>query len=66
MYGQSSPSCRLCVDKVSDFNTLMAHSLYGKYSSSQNFYYSKEVHEIVDEALSSAYINYQDHHYYDN
>lgn len=62
---QHSP-CNLCAQKVQSFTTLINHSLYGKYSSSQNFYYGKEIDEILEEALSSAYINYQDFNYYDD
>lgn len=38
-----NPDCLMCSSEVSDFVTLVSHSLYGKYSSSQNFYYTKEV-----------------------
>lgn len=34
-------NCNLCLQNITNFSPLITQSLYGKYSSSQNFYYTK-------------------------
>lgn len=56
---QPQPECYLCDYQSSSFCELVAHSLFGKYSSTQNFYYTKEVNEILEEAITPAFVQFQ-------
>lgn len=44
----------------------MKSQLYNYYSSSQNYYYTKEINEIVEEAMTPANIKFEDDQYYDD
>ena len=56
----------MCDYPTESFTELVAHSLFGKYSSSQHFYYTKEINEILEEAISPAYVEFQENNYRDD
>lgn len=58
-------NCYLCSESIKSFAPLVAHSLYGKYSSSHNMYYNRQIDEILEETLTPMFINYQDYKFYD-
>lgn len=41
------------------FGPLLTKALYSKYSSSQNYYYSKDINDIINGATNSKVINYK-------
>ena len=51
---------------MSNHVTLIRSSLFNAYSSSQNYYYTKDLNDIVEEALSPANIRFEDDQYYDD
>lgn len=56
--------CVFCtkLEKIEDksFTPLLNKALYTKYSSSQNYYYSKDINDILDQETTQAVIKYKD------
>ena len=44
----------------------MWKQLYSVYSSSQNYYYTKEINEIIEESLTPCNIRFEDNQFYDD
>jgi len=47
------------------FNEMVTKALYSKYSSSQNYYYTKDINEILSDSRSSAVVRYTDFVHFD-
>ncbi|CAD8146044.1 unnamed protein product [Paramecium pentaurelia] len=46
--------------KVESYASLLNKALFAKYSSSQNYYYSKDINDIIDEESTPAVVFYRD------
>ena len=61
---RTSRDCLFCTDpknkKKLTVNILMKKALYTKYSSSQNYYYTKDINDIMADARTPAVIKYKD------
>ena len=49
-----SSACYFCQSNSDSSQLVVAHSLYGKYSFSENFYYTKDIDAIILEAVCPA------------
>jgi len=47
------------------FNDMVTKALYTKYSSSQNYYYTKDINEIMAESRTAAVILFKDNTHFD-
>ncbi|CAK70733.1 unnamed protein product (macronuclear) [Paramecium tetraurelia] len=50
----------------SNSNNIINHTLYHKYASSQNYYYTREINEILSKQRTSSVILFQDYLHYDD
>ncbi|CAK78707.1 unnamed protein product (macronuclear) [Paramecium tetraurelia] len=61
---QGQSSCVFCQKfkskKVETYAPLLNKALFAKYSSSQNYYYSKDINDIIDEESTPAVVFYRD------
>lgn len=51
---------KLKKNKTSSFTPLLTKALYSKYSSSQNYYYSKEITDILENESTRPVVVYRD------
>jgi hypothetical protein len=60
----SSASCIFCKKMAQpdrpSFGPLLLKALYTKYSSSQNYYYCRDVNDILDDRSTPAVATYRD------
>ncbi|CAK62496.1 unnamed protein product (macronuclear) [Paramecium tetraurelia] len=47
-------------------NNIINHTLYHKYASSQNYYYTREINEILSKQRTSSVILFQDYLHFDD
>ncbi|CAD8069423.1 unnamed protein product [Paramecium sonneborni] len=47
-------------------NNIINHTLYHKYASSQNYYFTREINEILSKQRTSSVILFQDYLHYDD
>ncbi|CAD8046171.1 unnamed protein product [Paramecium sonneborni] len=61
---QTESTCVFCQkfknQKVESYAPLLNKALFAKYSSSQNYYYSKDINNIIDEESTPAVVFYRD------
>ncbi|CAD8137906.1 unnamed protein product [Paramecium pentaurelia] len=61
---QGQSTCVFCQKfknkKVESYASLLNKALFAKYSSSQNYYYSKDINDIIDEESTPAVVFYRD------
>ncbi|CAD8047011.1 unnamed protein product [Paramecium sonneborni] len=61
---QVQSTCVFCQkfknQKVESYGPLLNKALFAKYSSSQNYYYSKDINDIIDEESTPAVVFYRD------
>lgn len=58
-----TPSANKLLEQVRKFKSIegyLAHRLYHKYASSQNYYYLKDINAILSEERAAAFIDYKD------
>ncbi|KAM3131762.1 hypothetical protein pb186bvf_016158 [Paramecium bursaria] len=61
---QSNIQCVFCSKfqyaKQENYSPLLTKALFSKYSSSQNYYYSKDINDILDNESTAAVVFYRD------
>ena len=70
LINQNSKQCIFCQKQLAKnraefFSQMIIRALYSKYASSQNYYYTKDLNEIIANAKSSVVIIYKDNVTYD-
>lgn len=53
----TQPSCALCLP-ASRFSPLMTAALYEKYSTSSNFYFSRQVDELLSNSSTKEVVQF--------
>lgn len=59
---QNADPCLLCekINRDGSWAIILRKALYSKYSQSQNYYYQKDVNEILDQRRISSVIQFKD------